>query len=130
MRRARILAFLLDILVCAALVDVLGLFGTGAIELWTPLWRRAIPWLWAGAAALAAVAFLLRDVSGGRARRWLALRAIDREGHPPGVRGSVRRNLPLLIPIWNLIEVWPILRRLETERPSDKRSGNRIVSTE
>ena len=129
MRRARILAFLLDVLVCAALADVAGLCVTGVIWFWSPGWRGAIPWIWAGAAALAAVGFVLRDVSGGRAREWLGLQAIDREGHPPGIRASVRRNWPLLIPIWNLVEVWPVLRRGQAERPSDRRSGIRIVST-
>lgn len=129
MRRTRILAFLLDVLVCAALADAVGLCATGTIWLWIPGWYGAIPWLWAGVAALAAVGFVLRDVSGGRARQWLALQAIDREGYPPGVWGSVRRNLPLLIPIWNLVEVWPVLRRGQEERPSDRRSGTRIVST-
>ncbi len=129
MRRARILAFLLDVLLCAAVADAAGLLATGAIWFWTPGWRAAIPWLWAGAAAFAVAGFLLRDVSGGRARQWLALRAIDREGRPPGVGGSIRRNLPLLIPIWNLVEAWPVLRRGEAERPADRRSGTRIVST-
>lgn len=129
MRRARILAFLLDVLVCAGPADVVGLCATGTIWLWIPGWNGVIPWLWAGAAAGAAVGFLLRDVSGGRARQWLALQAIDQEGHPPGLWGSVRRNLPLLVPIWNLVDVWPVLSRGLEQRPSDSRSGTRIVST-
>ena len=129
MRRARILAFLLDVLICTVPADAGGLCATGLIWLWVPGWRPFIPWLWVGAAACAAVGFLLRDVSGGRARQWLGLQAIDREGHPPGIPASIRRNWPLLIPIWNLVEVWPVLFLGQVDRPSDRRSGIRIVST-
>jgi len=129
MRRARILAFLLDVLVCAALADLVALCATWAIWFWTPGWLRAIPWVWSGAAVCAGVGFLLRDASGGRARQWLALQVVDRDGHPPGIRASIRRNWLLLVPIWNLVEAWPVLRQIQVERGSDRRSGIRIISS-
>jgi hypothetical protein len=129
MRRARILAFLLDLLVCVAIADAASLAATVALWYWLPAWRAAIPWVWAVAAAGAIVGFLLRDASGGRARRWLALEAVDPEGLPPGPRGSIRRNLPLLVPGWNLFEVWPVLRDGAAQRPADRRRRIRVVRT-
>ncbi len=129
MRRARILAALLDFLLSAAAADAAGLLATATIWSWARAWRLAIPWIWGAAAAAALVAFLLRDASGGRARRWLGLQALDGQGNPPGAWGSIRRNLPLLIPIWNLVEVWPLLRRGDAPRPSDRKRGIRILPT-
>src|SRR5437879_6490487 len=109
MRRARILAFLLDMLLCVPGPDAAGLAATALFWFWLPAWRNAIPWLWAGVAAGAIGTFLLRDASGGRARRLLVLKVVDRDGGPPGAWASIRRNLPLLIPIWNVFEAWPVL---------------------
>lgn len=127
MRRARILAFFLDWALCAGSADVVALALTWTIWKILPAWRSAVPYVWAGAGAAALLAFLLRDSSGGRARRWLALEAVDRDGRPPGPWGSIRRNLPLLIPIWNLVEVWPLVKRGEAVRPADRRRGIRVV---
>ena len=129
MRRSRILAFLLDLLLCVAIGDAAGLALTAALWSWAPAWRGAIPWLWGLVAAASILAFLLRDASGGRARRWLALEAVGPEGRPPGPRGSILRNLPLIVPGWNLIEVWPVLRDGSAQRPADRRRGIRIVET-
>jgi hypothetical protein len=129
MRRARLLAFFLDWTLCAGLADVAGLALTWMLWKLLPGWRAAVPYVWTAVGVAALLAFLLRDSSGGRARRWLALEAVDGEGRPPGIWGSVRRNLPLLIPVWNLVEVWPILRHGEAGRPADRRRGIRIVST-
>ena len=94
------------------------------------LWLRRAPSagtsldLAPSAGGAAAVAFLLRDSRGGRARRWFALEARDEAGNPPGRWGSIRRNLPLLIPFWNLAEVWPLL---PTEPPSGRPTGPRGI---
>jgi hypothetical protein len=129
-RHARLLAFLLDLLVCAAAADAAGLLATAAIWLLAPQWRPAIPAIWGAAALSGIAAFLLRDSRGGRARRWLALEARDARGRPPGALGSIRRNLPLLLPIWNLIEVWPLLSDGGAQRPSDRRRGIRILRSD
>jgi hypothetical protein len=126
-RRARILAFFLDWLVCAAAADLLGLVATWTIWRLLPGWRAAIPWVWAALAAGATAAFLLRDSAGGRARRWLALEAENPDGRPPGAWGSVRRNLPLLVPVWNLVDAWPVLRDGQAPRRCDRATGTRIV---
>lgn len=126
-RRARLLAFFLDLSVCAVLADLAALSASAAIWFWLPGWRERIPWVWGAAAAGGLAGFLLRDSSGGRARRWLALAVADGEGRPPGAWGSIRRNLPLIVPIWNVLEAWPVLRRGEAQRPSDRRRGFRVV---
>lgn len=127
--RARLLAFFLDLALCAFFADLLGLAATALIWLWAPGWRRAISWIWAAAAAAALFAFLLRDASGGRARRWLALEVTDPRGRAPGAWGSIRRNLPLVVPVWNLLEAWPVIRDGRAQRSADRKRGLRVVST-
>ncbi|HEY1435451.1 MAG TPA: RDD family protein [Thermoanaerobaculia bacterium] len=129
MRRARLLALFLDVLVCAVPADLLGLGVTWAVWRFLPALRPAIPGIWAGAGLAAAVAFLLRDAGGGRARRWMAIEARRPDGRPPGAWGSVRRNLPLLLPFWNLYDSWPLLipGKSEAERRTDRRTGIRML---
>jgi hypothetical protein len=121
------LAFCLDALVCAIAADALGFAATGLIWVLWPAGRQWLPIVWWPAGAAGLVAFLLRDASGGRARRWLGLRIENGSGRPPGKAGSIRRNLPLLIPFWNLIEAWPVLKSGGAQRPSDRKPGFRIV---
>ncbi len=130
MRRTRLLAFFLDVLVCAAAADAAGLLLTLVLWRYFPAARAAIPWIWAGVGLCAAVSFGLRDARGGRARRWLALEARLPDGRPPGAWGSLRRNLPLLLPLWNLYEAWPVLTDGEAPRRSDRRTGIRILRSE
>lgn len=130
MRRARILSLLLDVLVCAAVADIVGLALTALVWRYLPAARTAIPWMWAALAAAATAAFLLRDARGGRARRWLAMEIRRADGQPPGALGSLRRNLPLLIPFWNLYDAWPLLEDGEAPRRCDRRSGTRIFRSE
>ena len=129
MRRARILAVLLDALICVALADAAALALTAALWLWLPAGRWLTSWVWGAAGAGAIAGFLLRDVHGGRARRWLALEAIDRDGRPPGLAGSIRRNLPLVVPIWNVWDAWPLLSDGAAQRRVDRRRGIRVVAS-
>jgi hypothetical protein len=127
MRRARLLALFLDALVCAVPADLAGLILTGAVWRFLPSARRAVPAIWAAMGAAATLAFLLRDTRGGRARRWLAMEARRADGTPPGAWGSIRRNLPLLVPVWNLWDAWPLLRDREAPRRTDRRTGIRML---
>jgi hypothetical protein len=126
MRRARLLALLLDVLVCAAPADLVGLVLTWAIWRLFPSGRAVIPVVWAAVGVAATVFFLSRDRWGGRARRWLAIEARRPDGRPPGAWGSIRRNFPLLVPLWNLYDAWPLLRRGGTTRRTDRRTGIRM----
>jgi hypothetical protein len=128
--RRRLLAAILDLLVAAAAADAAGLALTGIVWRYAPDARAALPWAWAALAAAALGAFLLRDARGGRARRWLALRAEGPGGRPPGVWGSVRRNLPLLIPFWNVYDSWPLTGDGEAARRCDRSPGIRISNSE
>lgn len=130
MKRARLLAFLLDVLAAAALADAGALLATAAVWWGLPFAREAIPWIWGAAGGTAVVLFLVRDARGGRARRWLGLEAVRREGGPPGAALSIRRNLPLLIPGWNVLEAWPVVRDGAAPRRSDRKTGVRILRTD
>jgi hypothetical protein len=127
MRRARLLALFLDVLVCAAPADLAGLGLTWAVWRFLPALRAAIPAIWVTAGVCATAAFLLRDASGGRARRWLALEARLPDGRPPGAWGSVRRNAVLLVPFWNIYDAWPLLTDWRASRRTDGRTGIRML---
>ena len=127
MRRARILALFLDVLVCAAPADLAGLILTWILWRFFPAERSRIPALWIAVAAAATVLFLLRDARGGRARRWLGIEVQRADGSAPGAWGSVHRNLALLVPLWNLWDAWPVLRNGEAPRRSDGRGGLRML---
>jgi hypothetical protein len=122
-RRARILAFLLDLAIPAAVADAAALAAAAALWRVLPSARPAAPWLFLPAGAFTLAAFLLRDARGGRARRWLALEVARPEGRPPGAWASIRRNLPLLVPGWNLFEAWPVFSDGLAARRSDRRQG-------
>jgi len=126
MRRARLLALFLDVLVAAVPADLAALALTGAVWRFLPGQRAAVPAIWAAAGVAAGIVFLLRDAGGGRARRWLAIQAVGRDGLPPGPWGSIRRNFPLIVPFWNLYDAWPLLRDETVERRTDRRTGIRI----
>jgi hypothetical protein len=125
-RRARLLAVLLDLAVPTVIADAVAL--ALAFLLWRllPGERERIGWIFLPAAAAALASFLLRDVRGGRARKWLALEVRDREGGLPGAWTSIRRNLLLLLPVWNLFEAWPVFRDGLAARRSDARHGLQV----
>jgi len=127
MLRARLLALFLDVLVCAAPADLAGLLATGILWRLGPAARTWIPAVWIAVGAAATVAFLLRDARGGRARRWLALEVRAADGSAPGAWRSIRRNLSLLIPLWNLWDAWPLFRDGDAPRRSDRRGDLRMV---
>jgi hypothetical protein len=126
MRRTRLLALFLDLLLCAGIADGVGLALTAIVWRAWPSARVAIPWIWGVLGAAATAAFLLRDARGGRARRWLALELRRADGRPPGAGRSVVRNLVLLLPVWNLLDAWPALQDGEAPRRCDRSLGLRI----
>jgi hypothetical protein len=127
MRRARALAFCLDLLISASIADGIGLLLSAALWYLAPGSRAQAAWIWPPAAAAAVCAFLLRDARGGRARRWLALEVRDAAGRAPGRYGSIRRNLPLLVPGWNLAEAWPVLTDGRAPRRADRGRGFQVI---
>lgn len=127
MRRARLLALFLDALLCAAAADAVGLALTAAVWRLLPAARASISGIWAVVAAAGTAAFLLRDARGGLSRRWLALEARRPDGRHPGAWESIRRSLPLIVPLWNVLDGWPVLRDGEAPRRCDRASGIRIL---
>jgi hypothetical protein len=127
MRRARALAGCLDLLIPAAIADAIALLLTAAVWYVAPGSRPDVWWIWIPAGLAALLAFLLRDSRGGRARRWLALEVRGAGCRAPGRWASIRRNLPLLVPGWNLLEIWPILRDGQASRRFDRRRGLEVA---
>jgi hypothetical protein len=127
MRRTRLLALFLDVLVCASLADAAGLALTALLWRFWPAGRGTIPWLWGALAGAAILAFLLRDSRGGRARRWLAFEVRRADGTMPGAWRSIGRNAVLLLPGWNLWDAWPALRDGQSPRRCDRALGLRIL---
>ncbi|MGA7613900.1 MAG: RDD family protein [Thermoanaerobaculia bacterium] len=120
----RVAAFLID-----ALSVALALVLPASIISYTAAWfasPRTINLTWYLAGAIFVTAILLRDAIGGKSpgKRMLGLLLTTRSGRPCGVGRSVLRNLPLLIPGWNLIEAY-----LVAFTRSGRRTGDRIAGT-
>ena len=120
----RIAAFLVDavsiaiILIAPASLAsyVLAWIGSGSI--------KAIQIVWWIALAILIVGLLLRDGYHGRSpgKRLLGLRLVTPRGEGCGYPRSVIRNLPLLIPPWNLVEAILVVT-------GKRRTGDRIAKT-
>jgi len=80
------------------------------------------------AQAVALCLFLLRDADGGSpGKRFFGLRLVLRGGARAGLLQSLLRNLPLLVPGWNLIELVSLIRREDGRRPGDLAAGTALV---
>lgn len=110
MGRQRVLAFFVDAAVIAAFVDlsaVVILFGGFLFFPGIPLGTIA-----RAAFAVSLLGLLCRDARGGFSRKWFGLELQDAQGDRPGILRSIARNAPLLVPGWNLYEVWRVGRGL------------------
>ena len=77
---------------------------------------------------LAALLFLFRDAAGGSpGKKLFGLRLIRQGGVPAGPAASFVRNLLLLVPGWNLVEIASVVRRRNGRRPGDKLAGTTLV---
>lgn len=106
------------------LITPAGLISYSFVFTGGPIRRIGIVW-WV-ALGLFLIAILVRDGWRGRSpgKQLMALH-IDRPGGKGcGVGRSVLRNLPLVVPVWNLIEVFLLL--FSRDR---RRSGDRIART-
>ena len=121
-RLLRIAAFLVD-----ALTISLILILPGAAISYGMTWSgspRGIQLVWWAALAVLMLAMLFRDGYRGRSmgKQLLGLRLITPNGEGCGWFRSLARNIPLLIPVWNLIEVILVLM-------GKPRTGDRIART-
>lgn len=80
------------------------------------------------AQGVAVLLFLARDAAGGSpGKRLFGLRLIRPGGGPSGLTASLIRNLTLLLPVWNLIEIAWVIRRRDGRRPGDKLARTTLV---
>ena len=121
-RLLRIAAFLVDALTLA-LILILPAAAISYGMTWSGS-PRGIQLVWWAALAVLILAMLLRDGYRGRSigKQLLGLRLVTPTGDGCGWFRSFFRNLPLMIPPWNLIELVLVLMG----RP---RTGDRIART-
>jgi uncharacterized RDD family membrane protein YckC len=119
----RIAAFLVDA-VSMSIVLILPASIISYTLAWVGGAVRGIAIVWSVALAILLVGLLLRDGYRGRSlgKQVLGLRLLTPQGEGCGYGRSVVRNLPLIIPPWNLIEAVLVI----TGR---RRTGDRIART-
>jgi uncharacterized RDD family membrane protein YckC len=105
-RLLRIAAFLVDALTIALVLILPASLASYALA-WIGGSIKAIQIVWWIALGILAVLLLVRDGYHGRSpgKRLLGLRLVTPRGEGAGYVRSVIRNLPLIVPVWNLIDV-------------------------
>ena len=119
----RVAAFLVDAL-SLSIILVLPASLISYTLAWVGGSVKGIAVVWFVAVAILILGILLRDGYHGRSvgKRVLGLRLMTPRGEGCGYARSVIRNFPLIVPIWNLVEVGFVL----AGRP---RTGDRIART-
>jgi hypothetical protein len=119
----RVAAFLVDAL-SLSIILVLPASLISYTLAWVGGSLRGIAIVWFVAVGILILGILLRDGYHGRSfgKHVLGLRLMTPRGEGCGYVRSVIRNVPLIVPIWNLVEVGFIL----AGRP---RTGDRIART-
>ena len=119
----RIAAFLVDALTIS-LILILPASGVSYAMAWIGGSVRAIQIVWWVALAVLIVAILLRDGFRGRSigKHMLGLRLVTPRGERCGYGRSIVRNVPLVIPVWNFLELLLVLF-------GRARTGDRIART-
>lgn len=119
----RVAAFLVDAL-SMSLILILPASAVSYGMAWIGGSVKVIQIAWWVALAMLLLAILLRDGVRGRSmgKRLLGLRLLTPKGERCGYGRSILRNLPLVVPGWNLVELVMVL----AGRP---RTGDRIART-
>lgn len=119
----RIAAFLTDALSVAVILILPGSLASYAMA-WIGGSVKAIQIVWYFALGILILAMLLRDGYRGRSpgKRLLGLRIVTPKSDHCGYLRSVVRNIPLIIPVWNLVEVFLVIA-------GKPRTGDRIART-
>lgn len=118
----RIAAFLVDAL-SLALVLILPASIISYAMTWTTT-PKGIQLVWWAALGILMIAMLFRDGFRGRSmgKQILGLRLLTPRGEGCGYGRSFVRNVPLVIPLWNVLEVILVLA-------GKPRTGDRIART-
>ncbi len=119
----RVAAFLVDA-VTMSIVLILPASIISYTLAWVGGAVQAIAIVWVVALALLMIGLLLRDGYRGRSlgKQVLGLRLLTPRGEGCGYGRSIVRNLPLIIPVWNLLEAGLVIA-------GRKRTGDRIART-
>jgi uncharacterized RDD family membrane protein YckC len=119
----RIGAFLVDALILS-LILILPTSAVSYATAWIGGSVKAIQIVWYVALAILLAGLLGRDGYKGRSigKHLLGLRLVTPNGDRCGYGRSVVRNFPLIVPVWNFLEVALVL----AGRP---RTGDRIAHT-
>ena len=119
----RVAAFLVDALTLS-IVLVLPASITSYAMAWIGGSAKAIQVVWWVALGILVIGILIRDGYHGRSpgKRLLGLRLVTPRGEGCGYVRSIIRNLPLLLPIWNLVEAILVVT-------GKRRTGDRIAKT-
>ena len=124
----RIAALGIDLLLLAGiplLLTTILVFGTLLFVADPPSWLALA---FHGAQLLAIGLFLCRDAGGASpGKRIFGLRLVRRHGFPGGLLASVLRNVLLLVPIWNIVELLAVLFPVGPRRPGDRIAGTTLV---
>jgi uncharacterized RDD family membrane protein YckC len=119
----RIAAFLVDALSMSIVLILPASLASYALA-WVGGSIKAIQIVWWVALGILVIGLLLRDGYRGRSpgKRLLGLRLVTPRGEGCGYGRSLVRNIPLLIPPWNLVEAIMVVS-------GKRRSGDRIAKT-
>jgi uncharacterized RDD family membrane protein YckC len=123
----RLAAFVVD-----ALVFSLALILPASVVSYSFAWLggslKAITLVWWGALLVLILALLFRDGQRGRSmgKRLLGLKIEVKGGGSCGYGRSAIRNLPLIVPGWNLLEVYLVLFARSGLRTGDRLAGTSV----
>lgn len=124
----RVAAFLIDAL-SAAVVLILPASAASYLLLWLGGSMRPVSWIWWAALLLFMLIILFRDGFGGRSmgKRIMAVAILAPEGRRMTPLRSAARNLPLIVPLWNLVEVAMVLFATDGRRTGDRMARTTVV---
>ena len=119
----RIAAFLVDAL-SLSIVLILPASVVSYSMAWVGGSVKAISIVWFVALTMLVVGLLIRDGYRGRSigKQMLGLRLVTPRGEGCGYIRSIARNLPLIVPVWNLLEVILVIA-------GRSRTGDRLART-
>lgn len=121
-------AFVID-----ALLMALALVLPGSLASYSFAWfggsTKAITLVWWAALLVLILGILLRDglPRGSWGKRLFGLKIETRSGQRCSYLRSVVRNLPVLVPVWNLIEVYLVIFSRSGLRTGDRIAGTRVT---
>lgn len=126
----RAAAFGVDLLVFAGGPLLLSTAVIVVILLYSPDPPATLGLGFFAAQTLFVLLFLLRDTWGASpGKRLFGLRLVREGGRPVGVATSVVRNVPMLVPGWNLIELLSVIRSDDGRRGGDRLAGTTLVES-